>query len=61
MAGLRLRTYRGIIMPKGLPNLAFTNHPGVLDYNGHSYFICHNQDLPGGGGFDRSVCLEEFK
>lgn len=54
-------TYRGIIMPNRLPNLAFTNHPGVLDYKGHSYFYYHNQDLPGGGGFDRSVCVEEFK
>lgn len=54
-------TYRGIIMPKGLPKLSFTNHPGVLDYKGHSYLFYHNEDLPGGSGFDRSVCLEEFK
>ena len=54
-------TYRGVIMPNHLPQLAFTNHPGVLDYKGHSYFFYHNQALPGGGGFDRSVCIEEFK
>ncbi len=54
-------TYRGIIMPNHLPHLAFTNHPGVIDYKGHSYFFYHNQALPGGGGFDRSVCVEEFK
>jgi hypothetical protein len=54
-------TYRGIIMPNHLPGLAFTNHPGVIDYKGHSYFFYHNQALPGGGGFDRSVCVEEFK
>ena len=54
-------TYRGIIMPKSLPKLSFTNHPGVLDYKGHSYLFYHNEDLPGGSGFDRSVCLEEFK
>ena len=54
-------TYRGVIMPNRLPQLAFTNHPGVLDYKGHSYFFYHNQALPGGGGFDRSVCIEEFK
>lgn len=54
-------TYRGVIMPNHLPQLAFTNHPGVLDYKGHSYFFYHNQALPGGGGFDRSVCVEEFK
>ncbi len=54
-------TYRGIIMPNHLPQLAFTNHPGVLDYKGHSYFFYHDQALPGGSGFDRSVCIEEFK
>jgi len=54
-------TYRGIIMPKNLPNLAFTNHPAVLDYKGHTYFFYHNQALPGGAGFDRSICVEEFK
>jgi len=54
-------TYRGIIMPKSLPKLSFTNHPGVLDYKGHSYLFYHNEDLPGGSGFDRSVCLEEFQ
>lgn len=54
-------TYRGIIMPNHLPQLAFTNHPGVIDYKGHSYFFYHNQALPGGSGFDRSVCVEEFR
>lgn len=54
-------TYRGIIMPNKLPNLAFTNQAGITDFNGHSYLFYHNQDLPGGGGFDRSVCVEEFK
>ena len=54
-------TYRGIIMPRGLPHLAFTNHPGIIDYKGHSYLLYHNQDLPGGSRFDRSVCLEEFQ
>ena len=38
----------------------FTNHPGVVDFKGHSYFFYHNQALPGGGSYHRSVCLEEF-
>ena len=38
----------------------FTNHPGVVDYKGHSYFFYHNSALPGGGDFKRSVCVEEF-
>ncbi|MDE7364116.1 MAG: family 43 glycosylhydrolase [Ruminococcus sp.] len=53
-------TYKGVIMPKGESGAAFTNHCGVADYKGHSYFFYHNQRLPGGGGFNRSVAVEEF-
>jgi arabinoxylan arabinofuranohydrolase len=51
-------TYRGIIMP--MQGASFTNHPGITDYRGKSYFFYHNGALPGGGGFTRSVCVEEF-
>lgn len=40
---------------------AFTNHPGLIDYKGRSYLFYHNGALPGGGGFTRSVCVDEFK
>jgi hypothetical protein len=40
---------------------SFTNHCGVTDYKGHSYFFYHTGKLPGGGGFGRSVAVEEFK
>lgn len=50
-------TARGNIMPSGK---TFTNHAGVVDYKGHSYFFYHNSALPGGGDFKRSVCVEEF-
>lgn len=50
-------TYKGDVM--GNPSIA-TNHPGVVDYKGHSYFFYHNGTLPGGGSFKRSVCVEEF-
>jgi len=40
---------------------AFTNHAGVVDFKGHSYFFYHTQELPGGGGYKRSVALEEFE
>ncbi|HMA94543.1 MAG TPA: family 43 glycosylhydrolase [Polyangiaceae bacterium] len=50
-------TYRGDIMAAGS---IFTNHPGVVDYKDHSYFFYHNGALPGGGGYKRSVCVEEF-
>lgn len=55
--------YRGIFMPtQGLENSGdcFTNHPGVVDFMGHSYLFYHNQALPGGTLFHRSVCVEEF-
>ena len=52
--------YMGEIMP--LSNTgSFTNHCGVTDLKGHSYFFYHTGKLPQGGGFDRSVAIEEFK
>ena len=53
-------TYAGIIMPLGGTN-SFTNHCGVADYKGHSYFFYHTGKLPHGGGFGRSVAVEEFQ
>ncbi len=53
-------TYAGIIMPL-CETGSFTNHCGVADYKGHSYFFYHTGKLPGGGGFGRSVAVEEFK
>jgi hypothetical protein len=50
-------TYKGDIF--GKPPI-ITNHPGVVDYMGHSYCFYHNGALPGGGNFKRSVCVEEF-
>lgn len=53
--------YGGDIMAKETGSGgSFTNHPGVVDYKGHSYFFYHNAALPGGGGYKRSVCVEEF-
>ncbi|SCY53095.1 family 43 glycosylhydrolase [Butyrivibrio sp. INlla14] len=52
-------TYRGVIMPT--EGRSFTNHCGVVDFKGHSYFFYHNGALPGGSGFARSVAVEEFK
>jgi hypothetical protein len=51
-------TYRGTIMPR--QGGSFTNHAGVVDFNGNSYFFYHNGALPGGGGFTRSVAVERF-
>ncbi|MER5606359.1 family 43 glycosylhydrolase [Micromonospora tulbaghiae] len=51
-------TYRGTIMPT--QGSSFTNHPGIIDFKGNSYFFYHNGALPGGGGFTRSVAVEKF-
>jgi arabinoxylan arabinofuranohydrolase len=40
---------------------SFTNHPGVVDYKGRTYLFYHNGALPGGGGFTRSVCVDEMR
>ena len=53
-------TYAGEIMPLS-DTKSFTNHCGVADYKGHSYFFYHTGKLPGGGGFGRSVAVEEFE
>ncbi len=52
-------TYKGAVMPLQDTG-SFTNHCGVTDYKGNSYFFYHTGKLPGGGGFGRSVAVEEF-
>ena len=52
-------TYAGQIMPL-CDTKSFTNHCGVADFKGHSYFFYHTGKLPNGGGFGRSVAVEEF-
>ena len=52
-------TYKSTIMQNSSGH-AFTNHSGIVDFKGHSYFFYHSQELPGGGGYKRSVALEEF-
>jgi beta-xylosidase len=53
--------YRDTIMSVIKEGGAFTNHSGIINFKGHSYFFYHDGDLPGGGGFDRSICIEPFK
>lgn len=52
--------YMGEIMPLQDTG-SFTNHCGVADYKGNSYFVYHTGKLPGGGGFSRSVAIEQFE
>lgn len=51
--------YMGEIMPLSDTG-SFTNHCGVTDYKGRSYFFYHTGKLPRGGGFGRSIAVEEF-
>jgi hypothetical protein len=53
-------TYRDTIMPVIQKGGAFTNHPGLVDYKGHTWLFYHNGALKGGGGFTRSVCADEI-
>jgi len=53
-------TYKGFIMERA-PHLAFTNHSGIIDFKGNSYFFYHSQELSGGEGFKRSTCVEQFE
>lgn len=52
--------YRDTVMEVIKKGGAFTNHPGVVDYKGKTYLFYHNGALPGGGGFNRSVCVDEL-
>lgn len=49
----------GVVMP--LEGGSSTNHPGMIDYKGNSYFFYHNDALPGGHSHCRSVCVEQFE
>lgn len=37
-----------------------TNHQAITNYKGNWYLVYHNGALPGGGGFRRSISIEEF-
>ncbi len=53
--------YMGVIMPQNDWTKSFTNHSGITDYKGKSYFFYHTGRLPEGGGFGRSICVEPFE
>lgn len=51
--------YRGVVMTE--EGGTYTNHPGIVDFKDHSYLFYHTAQLPGGGLFNRSVCVAEFE
>ena len=52
-------TWGGIIMEPSQGS-AFTNHCGIIDFKGRSFFFYHNQKNVYGGGYSRSTAIEEF-
>jgi hypothetical protein len=50
--------YGGVVIPT--QGTSFTDHPGVVDFKGKTYLFYHNGALPGGGGYHRSVCVDEL-
>ena len=50
--------YQGKIL--GEAENSFTIHGGSVEFKGHHYLFYHNGKLPGGGGYKRSTCVEEF-
>ena len=48
--------YQGVIMDP-LPNTT-TIHPAMFDFNGNTYLAYHSAELPGGGSYRRSVCID---
>lgn len=53
-------TWGGLIMEPSTGS-AFTNHCGIIDFKGRSFFFYHNQRrVPGAGGYNRTAAVEEF-
>jgi len=52
-------TYKGQVM-KQQNTGSFTNHSGMVHYKGKDYFFYHTGWAQGGGGFNRSMAVEEM-
>ena len=52
-------TYRGQVMRQQNTG-SFTNHSGIVNYQGKDYFFYHMGWAQGGGGFNRSMAVEEM-
>lgn len=51
--------YKGQVM-KQQDTSSFTNHSGMVNYKGKDYFFYHTGWAKGGGGFNRSMAVEEM-
>ena len=52
-------TFGKVIMEDAGGNCG-TNHPGIADYKGRTYLTYHDGNLPGGGDYARSECVDEI-
>ena len=52
-------TYKGQVM-KQQNTGSFTNHSGMVHYQGKDYFFYHTGWAKGGGGYNRSMAVEEM-
>ena len=44
----------------GVVHNSFTNHEAIIEYKGQWYIFYHNGALPGGGDYNRSVCVDKL-
>ena len=51
--------YKGQVMTQQNTG-SFTNHSGIVHYKGRDYFFYHTGWATGGGGFNRSMAVEEM-
>lgn len=52
-------TYKGYVM-NNQDTGSFTNHSGIVNYKGKDYFFYHTAWAKNGGGFNRSMAVEEM-
>ena len=52
-------TYMGQVMTQQNTG-SFTNHSGIVNYKGKDYFFYHTGWAKGGGGYNRSMAVEEM-
>jgi len=51
--------YKGVVM-SNQDTGSFTNHSGIVHYKDKDYFFYHSGWAAGGGGYNRSMCVEEM-
>ena len=52
--------YKGIVMSQDNNTGSFTNHSGMVKYKGKDYLFYHTAWAKGGGGFNRSMAVNEL-